>query len=119
MASSENQTCLFCKIADKKIPSTVVYEDDQAIAFEDLNPKAPVHLLIIPRRHMQSLSGTREEDRAILGHLHWIAARLAEKRGVVETGFRTVINSGAGAGQTVLHLHLHLLGGRPFHWPPG
>ncbi len=119
MGSSENEKCIFCKIADKTIPGKIVYEDNEAVAFEDLNPKAPVHILVIPRRHMESLSGAREADRTLIGHLHFIAADLAKKRGIVESGFRTVINSGVGAGQTVFHLHLHLLGGRPFHWPPG
>jgi histidine triad (HIT) family protein len=97
----------------------MVYEDDYAVAIEDLNPKAPVHLLIIPRQHVASLSKIEESHNMVVGHLHWVATQMARKRGVIDTGFRTVINTGAGAGQTVFHLHLHLLGGRPLDWPPG
>ncbi len=111
--------CLFCKIANKQIPSKMVYEDDRSLAFEDINPKAPVHILAIPKKHLVSLVNLNQEDEVLLGHLFGVLARLAEQKGIAETGFRTVINSGEGAGQTVFHLHLHLLGGRPFHWPPG
>jgi histidine triad (HIT) family protein len=97
----------------------MVYEDDYAVAIEDRNPKAPVHLLIIPRQHIPSLSKIEEAHNMTVGHLHWVATEMARRRGVIDTGFRTVINSGAGAGQTVFHLHLHLLGGRPLDWPPG
>ena len=100
----------------------MVYEDDAVFAIEDINPKAPVHLLIIPKRHIESLATIHLEDETIvgqLGHLLSIVSIMAGKRGLREGGFRTVINSGAGAGQTVFHLHIHLLAGRPFHWPPG
>lgn len=119
---SEREMCLFCKIADKKIPCKMVYEDDSVFAIEDINPKAPVHLLVIPKRHIESLANLNQEDESIigqLGHLLSIVSILACKRGLHEGGFRTVINSGAGAGQSVFHLHLHLLGGRSFQWPPG
>ena len=100
----------------------MVYEDDSAFAIEDINPKAPVHLLIIPKHHIDSLAKLNQEDETIigqLGHLLSIVSILAEKRGLNDEGFRTVINSGESAGQTVCHLHLHLMGGRHFHWPPG
>lgn len=118
----ERETCLFCKIADKKIPCKMVYEDDSVIAMEDINPQAPVHLLIIPKKHIESLANLKQEDATIigqLGHLLSIVSILANKMGLHDSGFRTVINSGAGAGQSVFHLHLHLMGGRPFQWPPG
>ena len=110
--------CLFCKIAAKQIPSKVVYEDDEVFAFEDIGPQAPTHVLIIPRRHIASLEEATPEDQAVLGKLQLIAAQLARKLNLRE-GYRTVVNNGSGAGQSVFHLHLHLLGGRPFRWPPG
>lgn len=113
--------CIFCKIARREIPAKIVFEDDEALAFEDIRPEAPTHLLVIPKRHFASLAeiAPEEEDsRALMGHLIAVAARLARERGI-EAGYRVVINNGAQAGQTVFHLHLHLLGGRPFHWPPG
>ena len=111
--------CLFCKIARKTIPSTIVYEDDVACVFKDVNPMAPVHLLIIPKGHVSSLADLKPDDREMLAHLFSIIPALAEKEGIAASGFRTVINSGAGAGQTVFHLHIHLMGGRSFRWPPG
>lgn len=110
--------CLFCKIAAKKIPSKVVYEDDDVFAFEDIGPQAPTHVLIVPRKHFASLSDATPEDQPVLGKLQLVAAELARKLKLGE-GYRTVINTGTGAGQTVFHLHVHLLGGRAFHWPPG
>jgi histidine triad (HIT) family protein len=110
--------CLFCKIAEKKIPSKVVYEDDDVFAFEDIGPQAPTHILIIPRKHFASLSEAKAEDAAVIGKMHLVAAELARKLKLTD-GYRTVVNSGSGAGQTVFHLHLHLLGGREFGWPPG
>jgi histidine triad (HIT) family protein len=118
----ERETCLFCKIVDKKIPCKMVYEDDSVIAIEDIHPQAPVHLLVIPNKHIESLSNLKQQDETIigqLGHLLSIVSILANKMGLQGNGFRTVINSGAGAGQSVFHLHVHLLGGRPFIWPPG
>jgi len=120
MNLSERETCLFCKIADKKIPAKMVYEDDSVFAIEDINPKAPVHLLVIPKRHIESLATLNQENETIigqLGHLLSIVSIMARKMGLPD--FRTVINSGAGAGQSVFHLHIHLLGGRLFQWPPG
>jgi histidine triad (HIT) family protein len=110
--------CLFCKIAAKQIPSKVVYEDDEVFAFEDIGPQAPTHVLIIPRRHFASLNEATSEDQAVLGKLQLVAADLARKLRLAG-GYRTVVNTGEGAGQSVFHLHLHLLGGRSFRWPPG
>ena len=111
--------CIFCKIVEGKTPAKILYQDEQAIALEDIHPQAPVHLLVIPRQHLASLNEAAPEDEALLGHLHLIAARLVRQRGIEGMGYRTVINNGTGAGQTVFHLHLHVLGGRVFHWPPG
>lgn len=110
--------CIFCRIAAKTIPSKLVYEDDQAVAFEDVNPQAPVHLLVIPRKHVASLDGVQDET-ALLGHLLKTCAVLAGQKGLSQTGYRVVTNTGSDAGQTVFHLHLHLLGGRGMRWPPG
>ena len=110
--------CLFCKIAAKEIPSKVVYEDDDVFAFEDIGPQAPTHVLIIPRKHFASLGEATPEDQAVLGKLQLVAAELARKLKLAN-GYRTVVNTGEGAGQSVFHLHLHLLGGRAFRWPPG
>ena len=110
--------CLFCKIASKQIPSKVVYEDDDVFAFEDIGPQAPTHVLIVPRKHFASLEEATPEDQAVLGKLQLVAAELARKLKLTG-GYRTVVNTGAGAGQSVFHLHLHLLGGRSFRWPPG
>lgn len=110
--------CLFCRIAAKKIPSKIVYEDDSVFAFEDISPQAPTHVLICPRKHFASLDEASPEDQSLLGKLQLVAAQLARKRSLLE-GYRTVMNNGAGAGQSVFHLHLHLLGGRAFRWPPG
>ena len=110
--------CLFCKISAKKIPSKLVYEDDEVFAFEDISPQAPTHILICPRKHVASLTEAVRMDEAILGKLQLVAAELARKRNL-QNGYRTVLNTGRGAGQTIFHLHLHLLGGRAFRWPPG
>jgi histidine triad (HIT) family protein len=110
--------CLFCKIAAKKIPSKIVYEDDDVFAFEDVGPQAPTHILIIPRKHFASLNEASPEDAAVIGKMHLLAAELARKLKLTD-GYRTLVNSGRRAGQTVFHLHLHLLGGREFGWPPG
>jgi histidine triad (HIT) family protein len=111
-------SCLFCKIIDGSIPSTRVYEDEQCIAFADINPQAPVHLLIIPRKHILSLAEATTEDSALFSHLLWTVAEIAREKNLA-TGYRVVINIGANGGQTVGHLHLHLLGGRRMSWPPG
>jgi histidine triad (HIT) family protein len=110
--------CLFCKIGAKKIPAKLVYDDADAFAFEDINPQAPTHILICPRKHFASLQEATAEDQALLGKLQLVAAQLARERNLLG-GYRTVVNTGAGAGQSVFHLHLHLLGGRSLHWPPG
>jgi histidine triad (HIT) family protein len=110
--------CLFCKIAAKKIPSKIVYEDSDIFAFEDISPQAPTHILLCPRKHFASLDDASAEDQAVIGKLHLVAAQLARERNLLE-GYRTIFNNGAGAGQSVFHLHLHLLGGRQFRWPPG
>jgi len=109
---------LFQKIADREIPADIVYEDDQCIAFRDINPQAPTHLLIVPRRPIPTLDDITEEDAPLIGHLFVVARRLAAQEGIAG-GYRTVFNCGAAAGQSVFHLHLHLLGGRPMQWPPG
>lgn len=109
--------CIFCKIAKKEIPSKIVYEDKQCVAFRDISPQAPTHILIVPFRHLEKLADMREDDRELVGHLHWVARQVAAKEGLND--FRLVSNNGPSAGQSVWHLHLHLLGGRPFGWPPG
>lgn len=110
--------CLFCRIGRKELPAKLVYEDKDVFAFEDIHPHAPSHILICPRKHFASLSDASPEDANVLGQMQLIAANIAAERKLAD-GYRTVINTGAGAGQTVFHLHLHLLGGRPFRWPPG
>lgn len=110
--------CLFCKIGGKKIPAKIVYEDDEMFAFEDISPQAPTHVLICPREHIASLTEAESSDAAMLGRLQLVAAKLAKERNLI-AGYRTVLNNGRGAGQSVFHLHLHLLGGRDFRWPPG
>lgn len=109
---------LFQKIADREIPSKIVYEDEICFAIEDINPQAPVHILVIPKRVIARLSATADSDAGTLGHLLVTAGKIAAERGLTN-GFRTVINSGADAGETVPHLHVHLLGGRKLAWPPG
>lgn len=111
--------CLFCRIARHEIPATIVYEDDEVLAFQDIAPKAPVHLLIIPKRHVDGLQVMSEADTGIMAALFACLVRLAAKTGVAASGYRAVVNSGRDGGQTVFHLHLHLLGGRPLSWPPG
>lgn len=109
--------CLFCRIVRREIPAQIVHEDEQALVFKDISPQAPTHLLIVPKKHLASLSASADEDGALLGHLQRAACRAAE---AVKLGsFRLVTNNGRGAGQTVDHLHYHLLGGRPLNWPPG
>jgi histidine triad (HIT) family protein len=112
------QDNIFQKIIDRKIPATIVYEDDRCLAFRDTNPQAPVHVLIIPRKVIRTHADITDADRDLLGHLHLVAARLAGQLGIAD-GYRLVLNCKEPAGQTVPHLHLHLLGGRPMGWPPG
>jgi histidine triad (HIT) family protein len=111
-------SCIFCKIVEGQIPSNAVYQDESAYAFADVSPQAPVHILIVPREHIASLSGATKNHCALLGHLLWIAAEIARQKGL-NNGYRVVVNSGEEGGQTVDHLHLHLMGGRPMTWPPG
>ena len=111
--------CLFCGIVEGKIKGNIVYQDDSVVAFKDVNPKAPVHVLIIPRRHIAGVLDLKADDGAVIGHIFEIAARLAREQGIADRGFRVVVNSGADAGQSVFHLHYHLLGGRRMTWPPG
>lgn len=113
------QDCLFCKIVAGDTASDLIYKDERSLAFRDINPQAPVHVLIIPREHIESLDEASQKDEAMLGHLLRVAARIANEQGLSESGYRTVINTGAGAGQSVFHLHVHLLGGRTMSWPPG
>ena len=115
---SENN-CLFCRIIAGEIPSKRVYEDDLTFAFHDINPQAPTHVLIVPKKHIASLNEASQDDRELLGHLTLVASKLADQLGIVAGGYRTVINTGAGAGQSVWHIHVHLLGGRVMGWPPG
>src|SRR5665811_429140 len=111
--------CVFCSIAAREIPADLVYEDDEVVAFRDLNPQAPVHLLVIPRRHLRGLDAATEGDEPLLGRLALVAARLAAKEGLGESGYRVVVNNGPDAGQAVEHLHYHVMGGRRMTWPPG
>lgn len=110
---------IFCKMLDDEIPSEEVYEDDDVYAFEDINAVAPTHILVIPKRHIASLWEAEEEDAELLGKLMLRARDIAHKAGLEDDGFRLVVNSGAGAGQSVFHIHLHVIGGRELSWPPG
>jgi histidine triad (HIT) family protein len=111
--------CLFCKIALGEIPAQIVYQDDDAVGFRDINPQAPVHVLVIPRRHITGFDAAAEQDEALLGRLTRVVARVAEQEAIADTGFRCVVNSGPDAQQSVPHLHFHVLGGRQMTWPPG
>jgi histidine triad (HIT) family protein len=110
--------CIFCRMIRGEAPAKKVYEDDRAFVFEDINPQAPTHVLIIPKKHIVGLKEAQAEDAEIIGYLHLVAAQIARERGI-EDGYRTVFNVGPRAGQSVFHLHLHLLGGRSLRWPPG
>jgi len=112
-------SCLFCNIAQKKIPATLVYEDDDVVAFEDLNPQAPTHVLVIPRKHIATLNDVQPEDAELIGKVILAAKKIAKESGHAEGGYRLVLNCNKEAGQTVFHIHCHLLGGRAMHWPPG
>jgi len=111
--------CLFCRLIKGKVESKTVYEDDEIFAFEDINPQAPVHILIIPKKHISGLTQLTEEDKELVGKIHLVAKKIAEERSLSQRGFRIVINSGSDAGEMVRHLHFHLLGGRKLGWPPG
>ena len=110
--------CLFCRIVKKEIPAAIVAENGHCVAFRDINPQAPTHILICPKKHFASLEEATQAEQAVLGKIALVAAKLARER-KLGSGYRTVVNTGSGAGQTVFHLHMHLLGGRAFHWPPG
>lgn len=111
--------CVFCKILAGEIPATKVHEEDGIVAIRDINPQAPVHLLLIPREHIADTNAIEEKHAALVGRVHIAAARAAKKLGVADSGYRLVLNCGRQAGQTVFHIHFHLLGGRPLAWPPG
>jgi histidine triad (HIT) family protein len=112
-------SCLFCRIIAREIPASIVYEDDRLIAFNDINPQAPTHVLIVPKRHIETLNALEPPDDQLVGELARRAAAIAKDRGISERGYRTIFNTNLEAGQTVFHIHLHLLGGRPMEWPPG
>jgi histidine triad (HIT) family protein len=111
--------CLFCKVRDGQIPAKLVYEDDRAFAFPDIQPQAPTHVLICPRPHIATLNDLTDADAPLAGHLFVVAAKLAKNAGLADAGWRAAVNVNRGGGQHVFHVHLHLLGGRPFGWPPG
>ena len=115
----DHSNCLFCKILSGDIPADIVYESETAFAFRDINPQAPTHLVIIPRKHIATINDIVEEDEVLVGSLYSAAREIAAAEGIAEDGFRAVMNCNEGAGQTVFHIHLHLLGGRPLTWPPG
>jgi histidine triad (HIT) family protein len=114
-----NNDCLFCRIIAREIPGSIVYEDDRVLAFNDINPQGPTHVLVVPKKHIASLNDLTPGDDQIVGEVVRRAAAIARERGIAESGFRTVFNTNRGAGQTVFHIHLHLIGGRGLHWPPG
>lgn len=111
--------CIFCRIVSGEIPSTTVYQDDVCVAFNDLTPQAPTHILIVPRRHVDSLDTAQSGDKETIGHLLLSAASIARQNGFADAGYRVVVNTNSDGGQTVFHLHVHLLAGRPFVFPPG
>ena len=111
--------CLFCKILAGDIPADLVYESDTAVAFRDINPQAPTHVLVIPRKHISTINDITSDDEAIVGSLYTAAKEIAAADGIADDGYRAVMNCNEGAGQSVFHIHLHVLGGRPMNWPPG
>ena len=111
--------CIFCQIAAHRKPAKILYEDEDCLVFQDINPKAPIHLLVIPRKHITSLNDNLENDKELLGHMMTVVGRAAREQGIDQSGYRIVINTNAEAGQTVFHLHIHILGGRMLRWPPG
>lgn len=111
--------CLFCKIIRKDIPAKIIHEDSLTVAFEDINPQAPLHVLVVPKKHISTTLEITAEDHALVGHMFSVASAIARDRGVSERGFRLVMNTNPESGQTVYHIHLHILGGRIMHWPPG
>ena len=113
------KNCIFCKIIEKKIPSEIVYENERVLAFNDVNPQAPIHILIIPKMHIPTLNDLLLEQTELVGELIYVSKNLAKLKGIDQNGYRVGFNCNADAGQTVYHIHLHLLGGRTFSWPPG
>src|SRR5262245_59120875 len=111
--------CLFCKIVKKEVPAKILFEEDELLAFHYIKPAAPTHVLVIPKRHVTSLTDVRPEDALLLGKIVAAASRVAEQAGIAESGYRLVINTGPNAGQSVFHVHMHVLGGRAMAWPPG
>lgn len=114
-----SENCIFCKIVRGEIPSEALYEDERCYAFHDIEPQAPVHVLIVPREHIARVAETEPTDEALLGHLLWVGAQIARRERIADGGYRLVINNGVHGGQAVEHLHVHLLGGRQMNWPPG
>jgi histidine triad (HIT) family protein len=112
-------SCIFCRIVNKEIPAKIVYEDDKVLAFHDINPQAPYHILVIPKKHISTLLELTEEDKDLIGHIYLVMNKLAQELGVAERGYRVVVNCNEEAGQTVFHVHFHFLAGREMHWPPG
>jgi histidine triad (HIT) family protein len=110
---------LFCKIIAGTTPADLVHQDERCVVIRDINPQAPMHVLVVPREHLESLDDAAQSDEVVLGHLLRVGARVANEQGHGESGYRTVVNTGAGAGQSVFHLHVHVLAGRPLNWPPG
>lgn len=110
-------SCIFCKIVSGELPANIVYQDDKVIAFDDTNPRAPQHKLIIPRKHISTLNDVTIEDKRLLGHMMYVAKQLAQEVGVAESGYRVLMNCNGDGGQVVFHIHLHLLGGKALHWP--
>ena len=113
------EDCIFCKIIKKQIPCEIIYEDDKVIGFKDISPQAPVHVVIIPKEHVDDLNGLSEEQAEVVGHIFIVARKISKELGIAESGYRVVTNCGEAAGQSVQHIHFHLLGGRMLQWPPG
>jgi histidine triad (HIT) family protein len=111
--------CLFCRIAAGEIPAKIVFNDEKVVAFEDIKPQAPIHIIIIPRKHIPTILDLDEEDRELVGHMHLVANQIAAEKSLTQDGFRLVTNCKKSAGQEIFHLHIHMLGGRAFGWPPG
>ena len=111
--------CLFCRIAAGEIPAKLVFNDEKVVAFEDIKPQAPTHIIIIPRKHIPTVLDLDEEDRELVGHMHIVANQIAAEKSLTQNGFRLVTNCKKSAGQEIFHLHMHMLGGRDFGWPPG
>jgi histidine triad (HIT) family protein len=112
-------SCIFCRIVNKEIPAKIVYEDDKVLAFHDINPQAPYHILVIPKKHISTLLELTEGDKDLIGHIYLVMNKLARELGIAERGYRVVVNCNEEGGQTVFHVHFHFLAGREMHWPPG